>query len=181
LAVQTWFRHADRRVPFLWESAGQPPGRWHAAGEGPAQYVSDTPEGAWAEFIRHEGITDPADLGDVRRSLWALEIEPEHEDLAEPELPTATLIGGLSSYPSCQAEASRLREGGASGLIAHSAALLPGMACGEVVEGGELRPGADRDGLTLCLFGLRTELVGHRCVEGGQPPERVVELTRQFM
>lgn len=180
MAVETWFRHADRRVPFLWESAAQPPGRWHAAGTGPVQYASDTPEGAWAEFVRHEGITDPSDLDGVSRSLWALEVEIDEEELGEPELPVRTLRGGVTSYASCQAEAERLRADGASALVAPSAALLPGMACGEVVDASELRPGVYREGQTLCLFGLRPGLVGHRCVEEGQPPERVLELTRQF-
>jgi hypothetical protein len=49
----------------LWEAASQPAARWHADGEGPAQYLADTPVGAWAEFLRHEGITDEADLSGV--------------------------------------------------------------------------------------------------------------------
>jgi hypothetical protein len=52
--------------------------------------------------------------------------------------------------------------------------------------GRSLRLGFDsadlvgREGQTICLFGLRPELVEHRCVEAGQPPERVLELTRQL-
>ena len=56
------FRRASAPSPFLWETAEQPPGRWHGEGEGPAQYFADTPDGAWAEFLRHENITDPEDL-----------------------------------------------------------------------------------------------------------------------
>ena len=59
------FRHCDRRFPFQWDAASQPAARWHADGEGPAQYLADTPVGAWAEFLRHEGITDEADLSGV--------------------------------------------------------------------------------------------------------------------
>jgi hypothetical protein len=44
------FRHTDPRFPFLWESTDQPPARWHDRGEGPVQYLADTPDGAWAEF-----------------------------------------------------------------------------------------------------------------------------------
>ena len=40
------FRHADPRRPFFWESSVQPAGRWHAAGDGPVQYLADTPDGA---------------------------------------------------------------------------------------------------------------------------------------
>ena len=56
------FRQVDARYPFLWEDSRQPEGRWHAAGDGPAHYIADTPDGAWAEFLRHEEITDPDDL-----------------------------------------------------------------------------------------------------------------------
>ena len=68
------FRQCDRRFPFLWEAANQPAARWHADGEGPAQYLADTPSGAWAEFLRHEGITNEADLAGVERALWAVEV-----------------------------------------------------------------------------------------------------------
>jgi hypothetical protein len=50
------FRHADPSLPFLWEDVGQPPARWHGDGDGPVQYFTDTPDGAWAEFLRHEEI-----------------------------------------------------------------------------------------------------------------------------
>jgi hypothetical protein len=63
------FRHGDPRFPFFWESDRQPEGRWHGSGEGPVQYLADTPDGAWAEFLRHEEITEVADLAGVRRRL----------------------------------------------------------------------------------------------------------------
>ena len=50
------FRHADPRFPFLWETADQPGARWHGDREGPAHYFADTPDGAWAEFLRLEEI-----------------------------------------------------------------------------------------------------------------------------
>ena len=43
------FRHCDPRFGFLWLTAAQPEARWHAAGEGPANYFADTPTGAWDE------------------------------------------------------------------------------------------------------------------------------------
>ena len=82
------FRHADPRLPFLWEDARQPPGRWHGGGEGPAHYFSDTPDGAWAELLRHEEIRDPADLATLRRAIWAVEI-PDEEQAAAPGLADA--------------------------------------------------------------------------------------------
>jgi hypothetical protein len=63
------YRHADTRLPFLWESSEQPAARWHGDGEGPVQYFSATPDGAWAEFLRHEEITEPSDLEGVRRAM----------------------------------------------------------------------------------------------------------------
>jgi len=95
--VPLWFRNADRRWPFLWEDSSQPPARWHGPGEGPAQYLADTPDGAWAEFLRHEEIIDPADVSGVRRHLWAIEL-PGNEPVPEaPGLLPAVLRlrGGL--------------------------------------------------------------------------------------
>ncbi len=71
------FRHTNPAYPFLWEGAGQPESRWNRKGEGPVQFLADTPDGAWAEFLRHEEITDPDELPGIRRSLWAV-------DLGEP-------------------------------------------------------------------------------------------------
>src|ERR1043166_9474725 len=67
------YRHADPRFPFLWETSDQPQARWHGRGEGPVQYFADTPDGAWAEFLRHEGINQEAELVHIRRVLWAIE------------------------------------------------------------------------------------------------------------
>ena len=72
------FQHADPRFAFLWESTTHPAAGWHDAGEGPAHYFSETPDGAWAEFIRHEEITDAADIETISRSLWAIELPQVH-------------------------------------------------------------------------------------------------------
>src|SRR5262245_35559277 len=66
------YRHADPRFPLLWESAGQPPARWHGVAEGPVQYFADTPDGACAEFLRHEGITRETEIVNFRRAMWAV-------------------------------------------------------------------------------------------------------------
>jgi hypothetical protein len=176
--VTTWFRHADRRFPFLWESAQQPAARWHGLGEGPAQYLSDTPDGAWAEFVRHEEITDPGDLAGVARSLWAIDVDEQAEQIGHPHLSPSRMTGGLPSYAACQEEARRLRTAGSTGLRAPSAGLRSGEARGEVVAGGQLQPGPARDAVSLVLFGARPDLVGWRCVDAGAPPERVLALAR---
>ncbi len=172
------FRHADARFPFLWEHADQPAARWHGAGEGPVQYLTDTPDGAWAEFVRHEEIRDPADLPTVRRAIWAVEIS-DREAGDEPSLPAAILLGGLDSYPRCQAEARRLRDGGATRLAAPSAALVRGGARGWRVHGGQV-PGADRDGRVTVLFGARPQLTGWQVAAGGRPEPTLLERVSHF-
>lgn len=174
-----WFRHADPRFPFLWQSAPQPSGRWHAAEDAPASYFADTPDGAWAEFLRHEEISDPADLDGVARRLWAAEIP--HEVVAsavEPDLDFEVLVGGTRAHPACQAEARRLRETGARALLAPSAALLPGGARGQVVDAG-LREAESRDGEVLVLFGgAWPEVRGWVAAAAGAPTRRLLDLVR---
>jgi hypothetical protein len=99
------FRHADPSVPFLWEAASQPAGRWNADGEGPAHYFADTPDGAWAEFLRHEEITDPDDLAYVRRMGPSTSVARA----VRVSLPAAVLTGGLENYYRCQSHARALR------------------------------------------------------------------------
>jgi hypothetical protein len=169
-----WFRSVDRRWPFLWEDATQPPGRWHGFGDGPAHYLADTPDGAWAEFLRHEEITDPADLAGIARNLWAIELADD-EPAVRPRLARDVLRGGLGTYRVCQVEASRLREGGAAGLEAPSAALVDGGARGEHVRAG-LVEAVGRDGRVRVLFGERPELRGWLCAAEGRPDERLLAL-----
>ena len=171
------FRHADPRYPFLWEGADQPAARWHAAGDGPTHYFSDTPDGAWAEFLRHEEISDPGDLATIQRVLWAVDLgEPA---LASPDLARDVLTGGRASHAACRAEASRLRRMGVRGLEAPSAALVPGGARGWRVDGG-LQPGESRDGRVFALFGRWPGLVGWRATAAGRPGEELLGVVRRF-
>ena len=152
------YRHADPRFPFLWESAGQPAARWHDAGEGPVQYLADTPDGAWAEFLRHEGITAESEVANVRRALWSVEV-PEDLVTEEPRIPLAVLTGGIESYEECRREALRIRSKGVRVLRAPTAALFPGSAGGWKVDGG-LQRAAKRDGTVIVVFGVAPDLVG---------------------
>jgi hypothetical protein len=178
------FRHADSRFPFLWESANQPPARWHVNGDGPCQYVADSPDGAWAEFLRHEEIIEPIDLDGIARSLWAIEVE---DDVLAGALEVARnggigpddLMGDEDSYPTCQAYARRARDTGTTELVAPSAALLPGAARGQHTD-GDLCEATDRDGQVWVLYGKRPTLRGWRAVERGAPPRRVLDLVRHF-
>lgn len=171
------FRHVDPRFPFLWEDDAQPPGRWHGPGEGPVHYFAETPDGAWAEFLRHEEITDPADVAEVRRAVWAVEVgRPPKE---EPGLSARTLTGGLGSYATCQREARRLRARGVRGLVAPAAALLPGAAHGWRVQRG-LQRGEPREGRVIVLFGPRPDLVGWEAVHEGRPSAKLLGRVRHF-
>lgn len=171
------FRHCDPRFPFLWQDAAQPAARWHAIGDGPANYFADTPVGAWAEFLRHEGISDPADLAGVQRSLWAVELPDD--GYASPTLPDATLFGDESSYPACQAEARRLRAAGADKIDVKGAALLPGGATGWQCNPSLLVASTARDGHVWVLFGP-CPAVGWIAADGGAPPAMSLPLVRHF-
>jgi hypothetical protein len=140
---------------------------------------ADTPTGAWAEFLRHEGIVDAEDLAGVRRSLWAVELPSGR--YASPRLPAALAEGGLSSYAACQAEARRLRAGGATRLQARSAALVGGGACGWLSRGGGIEPSPEpREGMVYVLFG-DADAVGWQAVDAGSPPSGVLDLVRPLM
>lgn len=171
------YRHADRRYPFLWEVADQPAARWNRDGGGPVQYLADTPYGAWAEFLRHEEITDPSDLAGVSRALWSVDVDTTVEQLHTPALSDEVLVGGLSCYSACQAEAERLSEAGATGLRAPSAALKPGGATGHRVD-GSLCAGPARDGDVIVLFGARPAVVGWPVVKDGRPAADLLERIR---
>lgn len=170
------FRHADPRFPFLRESAGATEGRWNRAGE-LAHCFSDTPDAAWAEFLRHEEITDPEDIRHIRRALWAVRIEDP--PAASPAVADGVLTGGRASWAACQREAARLRGAGEPGLTAPSAALVPGGAHGFRVEGGQ-RPGPPCDGVTIVLFGSRPDLVGWQAAAAGRPAAELLRRVRHF-
>lgn len=169
------FRHADPRFPFLWENSDQPEGRWNAAGE-LTHYFSDTPDGAWAEFLRQEEIRDPDDLSTIRRTLWAVEIGGEPHPV--PDLPRETMTGGRETWADCHSAASGLRENH-PGMTAPSAALRPGKACGWRVRGG-LVAGPDRDGKTIALFGRRPDITGWVAALEGRPEEELLAKVRHY-
>ena len=169
------YRHADPRFPFLREDSSQSAGRWNAPGE-LTHYFCDTPDGAWAEFLRHEEIRDPRDLPTIRRALWAVDIGEIPSQ--RPDLPGRTLTGGPDTWPACQQAARRYRER-ADGIAAPSAALKPGAAGGWRVDGG-LHPGRDRDGRVFLLFGRRPDLIGWAATVDGRPSADLLPKVRHF-
>lgn len=160
------FRQVDARYPFLWEHNLQPAGRWHAEGDGPAHYFADTPDGAWAEFLRHEEITQPDDLPTIRRQLWAVDIGDQPAERVE--LAAHFLTGGPDTYGRCQQEAAAMRERGATRLVARSAALIVGGARGMRVQRG-VHAAAPRDGDVIVLFGPPDALVGWSAAVDARP------------
>lgn len=170
------FRHAPPGYPFLWEGPGQPAGRWNREGDGPTHYFADTPDGAWAEFLRHEEITDPDDLPGIERAIWAVEIgDPP---AARPGLRPHVLTGDRASYPACQRAAGALRAGDQPGLTAPSAALVDGDARGLRVDGG-LKPGPPREAAVIVIFGARPDLAGW-CAALGRPAAELLARVRHF-
>ena len=172
------FRQADPRYAFLWSDLSQPAARWHAEAEGPAHYFADTPDGAWAELLRHEEIYDPADVATLRRALWAVELGDD--PVTAVALKPAVATGGRDSYWACQERARQLRARGAKRLIAPSAALLPGGAAGREVVDAVERTTAPRDGRIIVIFGDSAGLVGWKAVEHGAPPAGLLERVRHF-
>ena len=171
------FRQVDGRYPFLWDDDRQPAGRWHAQGEGPAHYFADTPDGAWAEFLRHEEITDPADLPTIRRQLWAVDIgDDPAEDVA---LPLPTLTGGPDTYARCQRRATAMRQSGATRMSARSAALVAGGARGMRVRDG-VQPDAPRDGHVIVVFGAPDALVGWNAATDARPSADLLERVHHY-
>lgn len=172
------FRQADPRYPFLWSDPAQPAARWHGDGEGPAHYFADTPDGAWAELLRHEEIHDPADVATLRRALWVVELGEQPARSAS--LTAAVMTGDRDTYWACQAHARRLRARGARCLVAPSAALVPGAAAGRQVVDALERQAAPRDGRVFVIFGDPADLVGWKAVEHGAPPAGLLAHVRHF-
>jgi hypothetical protein len=172
------FRHADPRLPFLVEGRAVSSARWHDAGDPPTHYFADTPDGAWAEFLRHEEIVDSTDLAHVRRAIWAVEV-PDEEEAETPALADEIVTGGRETYTACRAEARRLRNAGATRLDVLSAALLPGAARAFHTNAG-LQPAPARDGRTIVLFGARPSLTGWRAAYEGRPAAELLDRVRRF-
>jgi RES domain len=175
------FRQCDPRFPDLWDGSSQPAGRWHAEGDGPAHYFADTPDGAWAELLRHEEITDPADLATVRRAIWAVDLGDA--PTVRPDVPPHLLEGSApgAAFEASQAAARRARDAGHHRLDVPSAALLPGGARGRRVDGssGDTPP---RDGRVIVLFGDPRELKlqGWPAAQAGAPSPDLLPRIRRY-
>jgi hypothetical protein len=131
------------------------------------QYFADTPTGAWAELLRHEEITDPADLAGISTRLWAVRIGDV--EMQEPKLPLAAFTSAPDGYEVCRTEARRLRAGGAVRLVTVSAALQAGEAAGFRVGSAGLTRAAPRDGRVVVHFGVLPAAEGWCAAESARP------------
>ena len=179
------FRVCDRRYPFLWQSAGQQAGRWNRAGDEPVHYLANTPTVAWAEWIRHQDIEDPADLEGVAAALWAVLI-PDH--WADPDLQPVNLSIDLvlGTTPAAKdarlALVDQLKAQGARGLMAPSAALHQSDAvlpCTRVRDGSEEADALATPALVILLWCAAVQLPGWCCVAEGRPGPELLPLVRR--
>ncbi len=105
-------------------------GRFNDAGSPATQYLCLHPLGPWAEYLRSNGLRDPAELAERRLRIWALRVDlskatevnfsnARQFELNEPE----DLI--TDSHAACQALAERLRSDphGPESIVVPSAAL----------------------------------------------------------
>jgi len=184
-ALQLAFRVCDRRYPFLWSGAGQASGRWNRTGDQPVHYLGSTPTVAWAEWIRHQEITDPGDLAGVAAALWAVLIPQEWgtRDLDPVALPLDQV---LDTSPAAQearlALVGHLKKQGAQGLLAPTAALhdsdrvLPAV---RVSNGSEQPERLAMPAQVILLWCEARVLPGWCCVPEGRPGTELLPLVRR--
>ena len=165
------FRVCDRRHPFLWSGAGQGSGRWNRTGDQPVHYLASTPTVAWAEWIRHQEITDPVDLAGVAAALWAVLIPQEW---GKKELDSVALHFDQVLDTSAAAQEARLalvehlKKQGAQGLLAPTAALH---------HSDKVLPAVDAQ--VILLWCEARLLPGWCCVPEGRPGAELLPLVRR--
>lgn len=170
------FRYSTYDVPF-WVRPNTEPQRWNRAGEAPTQYWSLSPEGAWAELIRSQHITDEQTLDLVRVTIWACRVPSlglldlnRAEGRARYELSEADLTA--DDWSACQRAAGQMRADGVRGIVTPSAALAGAQS---VTLFGPRRPIAF-DRAPRLASAVPTAVVAI-----GRPPRGLVDrVTRRF-
>ncbi|HXE44853.1 MAG TPA: RES family NAD+ phosphorylase [Conexibacter sp.] len=170
------YRWSEYDTP-LWARPNSSAQRWNRTREAPTQYLSLTPEGAWAELIRTEDLTSVVAVRLVSMPLWALQVrETRVADYATFEkaeaagFPPEALVD--EDHERCRAEGTRLRARGFRGVLAPSAAL-PG-AVNLTLFGARLAVewNCDEDRRLAAFVPARQLAVGH-------PPDDLFALVRQ--
>jgi RES domain-containing protein len=124
---RTFYRYSSYDTPF-WDRESTRPGRWHATGEGPAQYLTSSADGAWAELIRAEELFTEEEVAMVSVNMWMIEVSctmivdySTFEKAEAAGFDPEALID--DDYSRCQREGARLRARNFAGVLAPSAAL----------------------------------------------------------
>ncbi|MCT0224863.1 RES family NAD+ phosphorylase [Synechococcus sp. CS-1328] len=179
------FRVCDRRYPFLWHTPGQQQGRWNRAGDQPVHVLASTPTLAWAEWIRHQEIHDPQDLDGIAAALWAVLLPAAWgaEDLPAVTLPLDVVLGTTErDQQARQALVDQLRQQGAQGLKAPSAALHQShsaLPCVRVCDGAEVAELLPIPAEVILLWCPAEQLPGWCCVPQGRPGPELLPLVRR--
>lgn len=184
-ALKLGFRVCDRRHPFLWSGAGQASGRWNRTGDQPVHYLASTPTVAWAEWIRHQEITDPGDLAGVAAALWAVLI-PQEWGAKELDSVAMHLDQVLDSSREAQdarlALVEHLKKKDAQGLLAptaslhHSDKVMPAV---RVSNGTEQPEQLAMPAQVILLWCEARLLPGWCCVPEGRPGAELLPLVRR--
>ena len=124
------FRYSNYDTPF-WVRPNSSPGRWAVPEDGPTQYLSLHPDGAWADLARRENLCTDDELATVRTKIWIAEIRDQlivdystFENAERAGLPPLALVS--DDHGLCQEEGRRLRQLNLAGVLAPSAAV-PGV------------------------------------------------------
>jgi hypothetical protein len=155
------------------------------SGDQPAHYLASTPTVAWAEWIRHQEITDPGDLAGVAAALWAVLI-PQAWGRGDLEPVAMYLDQVLDTSPEAQdarlALVEQLKQQGAQGLLAPTAALhhsdraLPAM---RVSNGNQQPVRLAMPAQVILLWCEAPILSGWCCVPEGRPGAELLPLVRR--
>ena len=121
------YRYSSYDTPF-WARENTEPGRWHARGDGPTQYLAMSTDGSWAELIRNEELRTEDEVALVSVPMWAVRVHQamvvDYSTFHRAEaagFDPAALVD--EDYGPWQSEGARLRALGYSGILAPSAAL----------------------------------------------------------
>lgn len=148
-------------------------------------YLANTPTVAWAEWIRHQEIEDPADLEGVSAALWAVLI-PAHwidKDLQPVKMTTELVLGTTPEAEIARlALVDQLKAQGAQGLLAPTAALHRSdvvSPCVRVMGGEQRRDELPVAANVILLWCNAEHLSGWCCVPEGRPGVELLPLVRR--
>jgi hypothetical protein len=169
------FRYADYDTP-VWSRPNTRDGHWHVAHTEPTQYFSLSPDGSWADRIRHENLRTETEVAFIRMPLWVARINEQKiadystfEKAEAAGFPPDALVD--DNWERCQGEAQRLRDLGFRGVLSPAAALPGGTAF--TLFGGRYAVAWEEE------RGL-VSAIPAKVVTVGAPPGGLVERVRFF-